>query len=39
MLAALKKGGAGSGTMPKDLLTGKDAQDVADYIQQNAGKK
>jgi len=39
VLAALKKGGAGSGTMPKDLLTGKDAQDVADYIQQNAGKK
>lgn len=38
VLAALKNGGLGSGTMPKDLLTGKDAVLVADYVAQNAGK-
>ena len=38
VLAALKNGGKGSGTMPKDLLTGKDAQAVSDYVAEVAGK-
>ena len=38
VLAAIAKGGQGSGTMPKDLLTGKDAQEVADYVAGVAGK-
>ena len=32
VLAALKNGGTGSGTMPPGLYQGKQAQDVADYI-------
>ena len=38
VLAALAKGGAGTGTMPKDLLTGSDAQTVAAYVAKNAGQ-
>ena len=38
VLAALKNGGTGSGTMPKNLYTGKDAQAVADYVSAAAGK-
>ena len=38
VLAAIKNGGRGSGTMPKDLLQGKDAQTVADFTAQQAGK-
>ena len=36
--AALKNGGTGSGTMPKDLVIGKEAQQVADYVAGVAGK-
>jgi len=38
VLSALKKGGLGSGTMPANIVTGKDAQDVADYVSSVAGK-
>ena len=38
VLSALKNGGLGSGTMPANLVTGKDAQDVADYVSSVAGK-
>jgi mono/diheme cytochrome c family protein len=38
VLSALKKGGLGSGTMPANIVTGKDAQDVADYVSTVAGK-
>jgi cytochrome c553 len=38
VLAALKNGGLGSGTMPANLVTGKDAQDVATYVSSVAGK-
>jgi mono/diheme cytochrome c family protein len=38
VLKALKNGGLGSGTMPANLVTGKDAQDVADYVSSVAGK-
>jgi cytochrome c6 len=38
VLAALKNGGLGSGTMPANLVTGKDAQAVADYVSSVAGK-
>lgn len=38
VLAAIAKGGAGSGTMPKDIVTGADAAAVAAYVSQAAGK-
>ena len=38
VLAAIKNGGLGSGTMPANLVTGKDAQAVADYVSSVAGK-
>ena len=38
VLAALKNGGLGSGTMPKNLVTGADAAAVAKYVSSNAGK-
>jgi hypothetical protein len=34
----LKNGGLGSGTMPANLVTGKDAQAVAEYVSSVAGK-
>ena len=38
VLQALKNGGLGSGTMPANLVTGKDAQNVATYVSSVAGK-
>ena len=38
VLNALKKGGLGSGTMPANLVTGKQAQQVAKYVSTVAGK-
>jgi len=38
VLAAIQKGGTGSGTMPKDLVVGKDADDVAGYVAKAAAK-
>lgn len=38
VLAAIKNGGLGSGTMPANLVTGKDAQAVAKYVSSVAGK-
>ena len=38
VLAALKNGGTGRGTMPKDLVAGADAKAVADFVAANAGK-
>ncbi|MGZ8665888.1 MAG: cbb3-type cytochrome c oxidase subunit I [Solirubrobacterales bacterium] len=38
VLSAIQNGGLGSGTMPPDLLTGADAEAVAAYVSQNAGK-
>jgi mono/diheme cytochrome c family protein len=38
VLAAIKNGGTGSGTMPANIVTGKEAQDVADYVSSVAGK-
>jgi mono/diheme cytochrome c family protein len=32
VLSAIDNGGLGSGTMPPDLVTGKDAQDVAAFV-------
>lgn len=37
ILAAIKNGGRGTGTMPKDLLVGQEAQDVAAYVAKEAG--
>jgi mono/diheme cytochrome c family protein len=37
VLAAEQNGGAGSGAMPKGLYTGKQAQEVADYVAQASG--
>jgi cytochrome c oxidase subunit 1 len=34
---AIERGGAGSGGMPANLLTGADAQTVADFVARNAG--
>lgn len=36
VLAALKKGGTGSGTMPKDLVVGADAEAVAKFVSTSA---
>ena len=38
VLAAIKNGGLGSGTMPANIATGKDAQAVATYVSSVAGK-
>lgn len=38
VLAAIKNGGSGSGTMPANIVTGKEAQDVSDYVASVAGK-
>jgi mono/diheme cytochrome c family protein len=38
VLKAIKNGGLGSGTMPANLYTGKDAQAVAKYVSSVAGK-
>jgi cytochrome c551/c552 len=35
---AIKNGGTGSGTMPANIVTGKDAQAVADYVADVSGK-
>lgn len=37
VLSALKNGGAGSGTMPSQLYTGEQAQQVADYVAAASG--
>jgi len=38
VLNAIKNGGLGSGTMPTNIVTGKDAQAVAKYVSTVAGK-
>jgi cytochrome c6 len=38
VLNAIKKGGLGSGTMPANIVTGKEAQQVAEYVSSVAGK-
>lgn len=38
VVAAITKGGTGSGTMPKDLVVGAEAQAVATYVSSKAGK-
>jgi cytochrome c553 len=38
VLSAIQKGGLGSGTMPANIVTGKDAQAVATYVSTVAGK-
>jgi mono/diheme cytochrome c family protein len=38
VLSAIQNGGLGSGTMPPGLLQGTEAQQVADFVSQNAGK-
>jgi cytochrome c553 len=38
VLAAIKNGGLGSGTMPANIVSGKDAQAVAKYVSSVAGK-
>lgn len=38
VLAALRNGGTGSGTMPKDLVVGAEAQQVAKFVATNAGR-
>ena len=38
VLSAIKKGGLGSGTMPANIVTGKEAEDVAEYVSSVAGK-
>jgi cytochrome c551/c552 len=38
VLAAIKNGGLGSGTMPSNIVTGKDAEAVAKYVSSVAGK-
>lgn len=35
--AAIENGGAGSGGMPANIVTGKDAQEVAVYVSESAG--
>ena len=37
VLSAIENGGTGSGRMPKGLVTGKQAQQVADFVSQSAG--
>jgi mono/diheme cytochrome c family protein len=38
VLSAIQKGGLGSGTMPANIVTGKDADAVATYVSTVAGK-
>jgi mono/diheme cytochrome c family protein len=38
VLNAIKNGGTGQDRMPKELLTGPDAQKVASYVAQVAGQ-
>ncbi len=38
MLGAIKNGGRGSGTMPANIVTGKEAEAVATYVSSVAGK-
>jgi mono/diheme cytochrome c family protein len=38
VLNAIKKGGLGSGTMPANIVTGKEAEAVAQYVSSVAGK-
>jgi mono/diheme cytochrome c family protein len=38
VLAAIQNGGTGQGRMPKGLLSGQDAQDVATFVSQVAGQ-
>jgi cytochrome c553 len=38
VLSAIEKGGLGSGTMPANIVTGKDADAVATYVSTVAGK-
>jgi mono/diheme cytochrome c family protein len=38
VLAAIEKGGTGSGTMPANIVTGKEAEAVAEYVASVAGK-
>jgi len=38
VLDAIAKGGAGTGTMPKDLVVDKEAKAVAEYVASEAGK-
>jgi mono/diheme cytochrome c family protein len=38
VLSAVKNGGLGSGTMPANIVTGKDAEAVATYVSTVAGK-
>jgi cytochrome c553 len=37
VMAAIENGGAGSGVMPAGLLSGEEAQAVADYVAKSAG--
>jgi mono/diheme cytochrome c family protein len=37
VLAAIENGGAGSGAMPANIVTGADAQEVAAYVASSAG--
>lgn len=38
VLAAIEEGGLGSGTMPANIVSGEEAQQVSDYVAENAGK-
>lgn len=38
VLAAIRIGGTGSGTMPKDVVVGGDADQIADFVARNAGR-
>lgn len=38
VLSAIEKGGLGTGTMPANIVTGKEADDVAAYVASVAGK-
>ena len=38
VVVAIEKGGLGSGSMPANIVTGKDAEDVADYVSSVAGQ-
>ena len=38
VLTAIEQGGAGTGTMPANIVEGEEAQAVAEYVAENAGK-
>ncbi len=38
VMSAIEKGGLGSGSMPANIVTGKDAEDVAAYVSSVAGQ-